>query len=101
MDRPVTLLEQVLETLRGEQDAVRRNRYRIVGVFGSVARGEAGPDSDVDVVIEAIDPNASLFDLGGVWSVLNEALGRWVDVVELDALRPEFRRAVERDLVLL
>jgi hypothetical protein len=99
MDAPV--LEEVLETLRGQQDAVRENKFKIVGVFGSVARGEAGPDSDVDIVIEAIDANASLFDMGGVWSVLNDALGRWVDIVELHALRPGFREAVERDLVRL
>jgi hypothetical protein len=98
-DRPV--LDEVLATLRANQAAVRENKFKVVGVFGSVARGEAGPDSDVDVVIEAIDPKANLLDMGGVWSVLNEALGRWVDIVELDALRPRFRAAVERDLVRL
>lgn len=95
------VLEEVLETLRARQDAVRQNKFRIVGVFGSVARGEARPDSDVDIVIEALDPGASLFDMGGVWSELNEALGRVVSLVELDPLPPRFRAAVERDLVRL
>lgn len=95
------VLEEVLATLRTQQDAVRLNKFKVVGVFGSVARGDARPESDVDIVIEAIDPSANLFDIGGVWSLLNDALGRGVDVVELDALRPRFRASVERDLVLL
>jgi len=97
--RPV--LSEVLKVLRERQDATRANRFEIVGVFGSVARGEAGPDSDVDIVIRAIDPKANLFDMGAIWSDLSEALGRSVDLVETDALRPSFRQAVERDLAVL
>ena len=99
MDRP--MLEDVLLILRSRQEATRANRFKIVGVFGSVARGDAGPDSDVDILIEATDTQASLFDMGAVWSDLHEALGRWVDIVELEALRPGFRETVERDLVRL
>jgi hypothetical protein len=95
------VLDDVLDVLRRKRDAVRANKFDIVGVFGSVARGEARPDSDVDIVIRAIEPNASLFDMGGVWSELSEALGRDVSLVELHPLPPRFRAAVERDLVPL
>ncbi|HEV7229312.1 nucleotidyltransferase family protein [Brevundimonas sp.] len=99
MDAPV--LEEVLDVLRRKREIVRAHKFDIVGVFGSVARGEAGPESDVDIVIKAIVPEVSLFDMGWVWSELNEALGRDISLVELDPLPPRFRAAVERDLVPL
>lgn len=49
-------------------------------VFGSAARGEAGPDSDVDLLVE-LEPDRSLFDLGGLLMDLQELLGCEVDVV--------------------
>jgi len=51
-----------------------------VHVFGSAARGEAGPDSDVDLLVE-LEPDRSLFDLGGLLMDLQELLGCEVDVV--------------------
>lgn len=99
MEAPV--LDEVLEVLRGKREIVRAHKFDIVGVFGSVARGEARPDSDVDIVIEAIVPEVSLFDMGWVWSELNEALGRDISLVELNPLPPRFRARVERDLVRL
>jgi len=52
-----------------------------VRVFGSVARGEARPDSDVDLLVD-LDPERTLFDLSGLILDLQETLGREVDVVE-------------------
>jgi len=59
--------------------AERHGAYN-VRVFGSVARGEAGPDSDIDFLVE-LEPNRSLFDLGGLLMDLQALLGREVDVV--------------------
>ena len=59
--------------------AERHGAYN-VRVFGSVARGEAGPDSDIDFLVE-LEPNKSLFDLGGLLMDLQALLGREVDVV--------------------
>ena len=58
-----------------------------IRVFGSVARGEAGPDSDVDFLIEA-GPNVTPWFPGGLVADLRDLLGRDVDVVEACALRP-------------
>ena len=101
MDRPQTLLDQVLDVLRARREHARANRFEIIGVFGSVARGEAGPDSDVDIVIEAIDPKADLLNMGAIWSDLSEALGRKVDLLELDNAGPGMSEAVRRDLAVL
>jgi predicted nucleotidyltransferase len=58
-----------------------------IRVFGSVARGEAGPDSDVDFLIEAGSDVTPWFP-GGLVADLRDLLGRDVDVVEQCALRP-------------
>lgn len=51
-------------------------------VFGSVARGEATPDSDADFLVD-LDPDRTLIDLSGLILDLQDALGRRVDVVEV------------------
>lgn len=64
--------------------AAHRGAYN-VRVFGSAARGEAGPDSDVDFLVD-LEPGRSLFDLGGLLMDLQDLLGRDVDVVTEPAL---------------
>ncbi len=70
----------------------------LVGVLGSVAREEAGPESDVDVGYEIVG-TPSLFDLGGVLSDLQDDLHRRVDLVDLKRIKPMFQDDVDRDLV--
>jgi predicted nucleotidyltransferase len=64
-----------------------------VRVFGSVARGEARPDSDVDLLVE-LEPGRSLLDLGGLLMDLQTLLGRKVDVVTDKGLRDRIRTRV-------
>jgi predicted nucleotidyltransferase len=56
-----------------------------VRVFGSVVRGEAGPQSDIDFLVD-MQPGSSLFDVGGLLMALRNLLGREVDVVTEKAL---------------
>jgi uncharacterized protein len=58
-----------------------KHKAHNVRVFGSVVRGDEGPESDVDFLV-AFDDHASLFDLIGLIQDLEELLGREVDVVE-------------------
>lgn len=82
-------------------EIVERYRGSNVRVFGSVARGDAEPDSDVDLLVD-LAPGASLLDLGGMDTELRDLLGRDVDVVHLhENSRPEFRANVEREAVAL
>jgi uncharacterized protein len=71
-----------------------------VRVFGSVARGEARTDSDVDFLVE-IEPNRSLFDYIAVMQDLTELLGRKVDVAEPESLHGLIREKVLKDAVIL
>ena len=74
-------IEEILKKKRDEilRTAARHGAYN-VRVFGSAVRGEVGPDSDVDFLVE-MEPGRSLFDLGGLLMDLQALLGCEVDVV--------------------
>ena len=65
--------------------AARHHAYRI-RLFGSVARGDEGPDSDIDFLVD-FDESSSLFDLMRMSRELEELLGRPVDVVSAAGLK--------------
>ena len=73
---------------------------RNVRVFGSVARGDATIESDVDLVVD-FDAGRSLLDHGALIMDLQETLGCRVDVVSSRGLRERFRNRVLADAVLL
>lgn len=94
------LLDATLDTIRARRKSVeQRYGVRLIGVVGSVARGEERPDSDVDIVFD-VAGKPSLFDLSRASFELEEALGRAIDLVNREALRPNARAFIERDLVL-
>ncbi len=69
-------------------------------VFGSVARGDDGPDSDIDLLVEPAD-DASLFDLAQLEIDLEDLLGRPVDVVSRRALVAGRDDAILREAIAL
>jgi predicted nucleotidyltransferase len=71
-----------------------------VRLFGSVARREARSDSDLDVLVD-LEPDRSLFDLGGLLMELQNLMGCKVDVVTEQGLRPRIRERVLRDAIPL
>ncbi|WP_217617089.1 nucleotidyltransferase domain-containing protein [Cellulomonas sp. GbtcB1] len=92
---PETVLNRVLGSQRDAiVAAAGRHGAGNVRVFGSVARGEDGPDSDVDLLVDPGD-EMSLVDLGRLEDELTELLGRPVDVVPARSLRPVVAATVE------
>ena len=71
-----------------------------VRVFGSVARGEAHPESDVDFLVD-LEGNRSLLDLAKLLVELEQLLNRKVDVVTETGLRPRSRERILREAVPL
>jgi len=67
-------------------------------VFGSLARGEATPESDVDFLVE-FEPGRTLVDLSGLRLDLREILGREVDVATPNSLHPRLRDRIMGELV--
>ncbi len=85
------------------QDVLRlaaKHGARNVRVFGSVARGDARPDSDIDLLVE-LEPGRSLFDLGGLLFDVQALLGVDVDVVAENGLRPRIRAQVLQEAIPL
>lgn len=71
-----------------------------VRVFGSAARGDAGPDSDLDFLVE-FEEGRSLLDVTALWQDLEELLGRKVDIVEPEGLHWYIRDRVLREALPL
>lgn len=95
------LLDKVLEVLRRSRALLRRDGILHAAVFGSVARRQDRPDSDVDLLVD-IDPHASTIDLLDIIRLerlLTRELGRPVELTVRDRLKPAFRAGVERDAV--
>ena len=84
-------------------DLAQRWRLREVCVFGSVARGEEGPGSDIDLLVEFEDEaDWSLLDVARLQGEIEDLTSRPVDLVERAALvNPYRRRSVTRDARLL
>jgi predicted nucleotidyltransferase len=78
----------------------RQNDVRQIGVFGSVARGEADEQSDIDLVV-SFSKRISLLRMVALERQLSDALGRKVDLLTEDAISPYLRERIKRDLQVL
>ncbi len=96
---PPTRRTEILALLAGQRaEMARRFGARELSLFGSAARDELRPDSDVDVLVEFEGP-ASFDAYFGLKDHLEELLQRPVDLVTTKGLKPRAREAVERDLI--
>ena len=94
-------IDEFLKNKRAEiLDIATRHGARHVRIFGSVARGESGPDSDVDFLVE-MEPRRSLLDVSHLILDLQDLLGRKVDVVEPEGLHWYIRDEVLKEAVAL
>lgn len=94
---PEVLLEAatpILKTLAGERG------YTRLAVFGSVARHQARPDSDIDLVVDA-PAGTSSFEFIRFKQLIEQVLGREVDLVDYGGLKPRLDDDIRREAVLL
>lgn len=93
-------LTDVLRRLRAMEPSLRSRGVQSLWVFGSVVRGDARPDSDVDLALEfAPDAKASLFDLAHIREDAAAVLGHPVDIGERSTMTPGVVASSARDLV--
>jgi uncharacterized protein len=92
--------EQIIETLRANENDLRRRGVLHVALFGSVARAEAKPTSDIDLMIE-LEPQApiGLFEYVEITQYLGDLFPNRVDVVNRSKLKPLVRPQAERDAI--
>ena len=91
-------LDAVRQQLIVAEPELRRRGVRHLAVFGSVARGDDRPDSDVDIAVE-IEPGRSfsLIRMEETRLFLEDALHRPVDLGEINSFRPRVRAVFERE----
>ena len=93
-------LDNVLDTLRTHESELRRRGVSHAAVFGSIARGEARPDSDIDVLVELDqDLPLGIFEYARLKLYINEILNGAGDVVNRRTLKPLLRDSILRDAV--
>ncbi|MCB0047294.1 MAG: nucleotidyltransferase family protein [Caldilineaceae bacterium] len=87
-------LEPILQTIRNVQPELRERYHAdIVGLFGSIVRGDQTASSDIDILVD-LGQDAGLFDLVELSIFMEELLKRKVDAVPADSLRSELRETV-------
>lgn len=92
--------EQILAKLRENESALRARGVSHAALFGSRARGDNRPDSDIDIMIE-FDPAAqiTLFNYAGLKDYIASLFDSAVDVVNRNGLKPHIRPAATADAI--
>ncbi len=93
-------IEKVIEILQINQMHIHQFHVSSLSIFGSVARGDAGPGSDIDILVE-FDPGASIgfFTFARLQQFLSELMGRPVDLVTPDALHKALKHNILEEAV--
>jgi len=92
--------DQIIATLKAAEPELRKRGIRHAALFGSAARGEERPDSDIDILVE-FEPGeeGSIYDYVRLKEYVAGLFDGPVDVIDRDALKPHLRAAASRDTV--
>lgn len=98
-ETPPPSLGVVIKKLRASRDELTDKGLLNIAVFGSVARGDEKPGSDIDLVVK-VSGDMSTFRLAGLKSDLQELLGAPVEIVTLNEFNEGFDRSVQQEVVV-
>jgi predicted nucleotidyltransferase len=90
--------DQILALLKSRRRQLKKYGVHSLSVFGSVARGQARKNSDVDILVDFEKP-VGLFEYARLKMYLEDVLGREVDLVTPEALRKELREDILREAI--
>jgi predicted nucleotidyltransferase len=94
----MTRLDPIVATLRAHAEDLQRRGVAHASVFGSAARGDDRPDSDIDIMVE-LEPEVGILAFSEIRLHLSDLLGRRVDLVTPGGLQPFARPSAARDAV--
>jgi len=91
------LRDEIIQILSEHREELRE-KYKVksLALFGSVARGEERPDSDVDILVE-FQEVVSLFTITRIERELSLLLGRKVDVVDRESIIPQLKKHILKE----
>jgi uncharacterized protein len=89
---------QIIQCLADHKGDLDRFGVRSLSLFGSVARGDQRPDSDIDILVE-FERVGGLFEFVRLKNYLEATLGHPVDLVTPEALKPQLRERILRESV--
>ncbi|MBC7580009.1 MAG: nucleotidyltransferase domain-containing protein [Tardiphaga sp.] len=94
-------LDTILTKLRELAPAIKAEGATRLAVFGSWARGDARPDSDLDLLIETFDRTDSTrqFDWSNVMNMIEDSVGIWPHLMYPTELTPRIRERMADDLI--
>lgn len=90
--------ERVLKAVARHRGELRALKVKSLAIFGSLARNEARKGSDIDILVEFSEP-VGYFHFFDVKTFLERILKSKVDLVTADAVRPEFREQIEKEMI--
>jgi len=91
--------DTIVKRLREHEAALRARGVSALYLFGSTARGEAGPKSDVDLFFDYDDPKLNLLDVIGIEQFLSDELEIEVDAMTRSSLHPLLKRSIESSAI--
>jgi len=90
--------DEILKRIREHEGAIRAEGVRHLAIYGSRARGDERPDSDLDVIIDLVaNDRFSLLNLSGVALIIEDALGIPTQIVLRRSITPRFRERIKPD----
>src|SRR5580704_3741290 len=91
--------DEIITTIRSAAPALKAEGVTKLAIFGSRARGDAGPDSDLDVLVD-VEPNSrfSLLNLVGVQQIIEDATGLTVQATMRRSLEPRMAERIADDI---
>ncbi len=92
--------DDVIRTLQQRESDLRARGVTHAAVFGSVARDEQRPDSDIDILVD-LDPSVvvTMFDYAGLKAYVAGLFRGPVDVIDREALKPRLRPSITADAI--
>jgi predicted nucleotidyltransferase len=90
--------DQIIATLKQHQTVLKKLGVKSLALFGSVARDEETPASDIDILVE-FEPPVTFDRYMDVKFYLEDRLGRKIDLVTRKSLKPQIRASIEQEAI--
>ena len=94
-------LKDIIACLTKEKSALSKYHIKSIGVFGSFVRGEQRQRSDIDILVDFENDDMDLFTFIELKNYLSSRLGRKVDLVMKDSLKPHIGKRIMDEVVYL